>query len=1383
MAPSDAETLIGLLSDIERTMGRSRTQPPIDFDALLDRKPRIDPGQLGAYSFPKPKQGPSLLSRAFDLISRPLYMVAEPLRLAAEPGSDSPTDYLTAFGKGFMGKKKTRGVDVLLALDQRLNNNTPEESAEKWKSANPALKIMASLGLDVGLDPLTYLNPFSWGSKLKAPVVKPAEFQGVTKPSMADVAPEFRSGASPVQQSIEARAAGVKMPSLSELATNRPIDFSRPMDGQSLKLPDGRVIPLTPTRSSVPRFTERNIERDIIGPLREANYANAGVPGPEWFRQNVERIPTPDELLRQDIPATFRGALPPVNASQTLPRVDFDIPRAVRDPESLGVPPTQAAAAPRNLVSLGDEAIPPSTANDNFYGGIAAARAGYSDLASARKSGADQALRRDARIASNEAGERMARGFQSYRMSREGGMPFPEAMRIVNSMADGAIPAQVAASASSTVARELPKLSTRAGSEAIVANLADSLIDDITKGGKVRPNGVKYRDEFGVREQANLYNTAESRLIKSGTMRKEQAQREAYNVLRHAEDRLIQAGYRPLYRQGAGAPPQSLSLADLIDELGGPQALRGEHLTQVMNAFKSGNLTKIKSPEIAAAVTRLIEKSAQEAMPHVRAAGELTHRVLRQIEDVIPPGRIKQFQDSLKPQLIRSMKAADAPVSATSAAAKLLEDVKKASRPAREKITPEAKKQMQLSIERGTFGPKSAIVMESQTRNLEKALELQFAKLGEQVTVEPLTAWGTFISRFATHYGAKDVRPYFTSEIQKGIWQTNEKALYLGQIIRQYSKAERMEAWRAVQGFGPATTQRGQQLANDLDAIMHQLVNPQGVNSVAMSSVILQKDLNRALARLGESFRFTRKKNVTDSMGRTHDFSKGTDWLDSWKIAEVKDPAEFILKLDTALEQVVHRYTFFDEAAARWGSRKFGGEYRYKTSVDRLNGFYFPESIAKQLEKTAASIDEIYAPGSAFGRQFDNIMGALKSGMTIYNLSHHIRNAIGDVYNSWMAGVNGVRPYYQAQRVLGSQRHRYKGDFAGLAAISDDNALRRALTRPGDSVARNKSGVDFTAEQIYLGAGSNGLLQTAHAVDDIVGKQVTPLVLGGRVQKVARGASEWRDHEMRLAHFIDIINKSKGANKEEIFRKAAQEVRKWHPDGLDLTAFEKKYMRRIFPFYSWTRKAIPLMIESAIKNPGKTMLYPKTMLALQEGAGIESEGVGNPFPSDQLFPEWIRNKGIGPIASAGEGPFGFLTGMSATSGMGPDYTIFNPSNPFIDLMAQFGGQGRPQDPLRGAASMLNPFLKVPYEFTAGRELQTDQPIAGREADYFTKQIPIASVISRLTNYNITGQPTSKGEKEGPGNEQAFWNWLLALGLTGTGPLQTGAKIEQETKGR
>jgi hypothetical protein len=234
---------------------------------------------------------------------------------------------------------------------------------------------------------------------------------------------------------------------------------------------------------------------------------------------------------------------------------------------------------------------------------------------------------------------------------------------------------------------------------------------------------------------------------------------------------------------------------------------------------------------------------------------------------------------------------------------------------------------------------------------------------------------------------------------------------------------------------------------------------------------------------------------------------------------------------------------------------------------------------------------------------------------------------------------------------------------------------------------------------------------------------------------------------------------------------------------MDLTDFERKYMRRIMPFYSWQRKAIPLVLKSLVEKPGKVLAYPKGMEALQAYMGVDSPSRSDPFPVDQLFPDWVKEGGIGPIAKTGMGGLpGIIAGLSR-QGVDPDtgediggYTLLNPGLPFTDAISEFGGMGNPSDPIQGALGMVTPFAKVPAELAFDKNIRTGAPVTSDLNRYLTEQVPIASILSRITGMGFGG-PTERGAKEGF-NLEALINLLTGAGLTGTGPYQVQAHIEE-----
>src|SRR5690606_12289815 len=199
----------------------------------------------------------------------------------------------------------------------------------------------------------------------------------------------------------------------------------------------------------------------------------------------------------------------------------------------------------------------------------------------------------------------------------------------------------------------------------------------------------------------------------------------------------------------------------------------------------------------------------------------------------------------------------------------------------------------------------------------------------------------------------------------------------------------------------------------------------------------------------------------------------------------------------------------------------------------------------------------------------------------------------------------------------------------------------------------------------------------------------------GRVHQMAAGVSELRDHYVRLAHFIDVLSKTKAKDLRSAFEEAGRRVKKWHPDGSDLTGFEQNVMRRLIPFYSWLRKATPLVIEGAAMRPHITLAFPRAMANLQEVTGIETEGPANPFPMDQMFPEWIREKGIGPIIPP-DHPLAGIGRQATWQGDTPGYVVVNPTNPFMDQIIELS------NPKQTVLSSLSPFLRVPVELLTGQ---------------------------------------------------------------------------------
>lgn len=578
------------------------------------------------------------------------------------------------------------------------------------------------------------------------------------------------------------------------------------------------------------------------------------------------------------------------------------------------------------------------------------------------------------------------------------------------------------------------------------------------------------------------------------------------------------------------------------------------------------------------------------------------------------------------------------------------------------------------------------------------------------------------------------------------------------------ARAHTQEAFRHLQhGTSPAdpqmlATMRG--LQSSIDLTFGSGIN--GLGSFAQRNGIFAGHLNEILDyyKAPKMLRFDPQKPIAEQ-------------AQEWKLWEdVDDPLNTLDIMHAAMQRASVEVTLGRDFSHQFGRsshspgyvkiKNSGGRSKVARFIDQ--DLYYPREIADQLgaldDVLKGSLGRIQNPNAAeVVRVYDSIIHAWKSGLTIYRPGHHVRNLIGDVTLSFFDGVTNPAVYYTATRILSRRSKAYQG-WDGLKALETGTPLQGASDAGATTVKIGGKRQKFTDDQIWRAAFDQGIIPDYRTLEDIafnaeqsqkfgIGKKVSPTrPFGGRVQKVAGGVSQARDHMVRIAHFVDVLQKGKYKTAEEAFNAAGLRVRKWHPDGSDLTNFENKVMRRTFMFYSWMRKALPLVVETLVMKPGKAMIFPKTMYAFAEANGVDLDSLGNPFPVDQLFPEFLTDQVIGPqFGEAG------------------DYGGINPGEPVTEMMSHWGSS----DPQHGLGGALSPIGRVPIELYTGTNMGTGSQILDK-SDYADSQIPGLGNIARTTGRSPTSlftdetKDVQRGNTEGGFNPRALINDLTGLGI-------------------
>lgn len=420
----------------------------------------------------------------------------------------------------------------------------------------------------------------------------------------------------------------------------------------------------------------------------------------------------------------------------------------------------------------------------------------------------------------------------------------------------------------------------------------------------------------------------------------------------------------------------------------------------------------------------------------------------------------------------------------------------------------------------------------------------------------------------------------------------------------------------------------------------------------------------------------------------------------------------------------IRRAGTFDRVATEGGPKAHKFLPKEESRIERLkdlgwetipalgNSAYFPKETATQINKLIKltedprSLDE-------FAGWFDEVTGMWKSMQTIYNPGWYVRNGVGEFMASWLAGVNGVKPYRQAMKVIKYRR----GMDVEFESLTKHYPMLKQLANVNRPVKKNDVIFTFNGKNIGpadievayrdMGLKSGFIHNDLRRGAKQMGVQMDPDKEISKVGNVARKVNhriqnEGEDYEdfFRMAHFIDAIGKSKAKSFQEAAKHAAAEVRRAHFDYRDFNSFEKAALLRPYPFYKWTRKSVPFFTSMLFMKPGKMMAAPKAMTGISgllSNQDVYSDENGFLPNYEGMAPAWVSDL------------FAYQTNEIENE---PGYNnYFRLPLPQMDYLAFM------HEPQGAAVSMLNPMIKAPVDMamsSTGRQLGNLQMFGGAD---------------------------------------------------------------------
>jgi hypothetical protein len=403
------------------------------------------------------------------------------------------------------------------------------------------------------------------------------------------------------------------------------------------------------------------------------------------------------------------------------------------------------------------------------------------------------------------------------------------------------------------------------------------------------------------------------------------------------------------------------------------------------------------------------------------------------------------------------------------------------------------------------------------------------------------------------------------------------------------------------------------------------------------------------------------------------------------------DPAIALGIADFNAAQAIAGRKFLDDAS-QFGIKADVAPASYKT-IPEIPGLKFEPAVANQLTRSYKALtnqEEI----NKFLKVYDGAQNWWKMWSLGIRPAYHAKNTIGNLWNSYLGGLTTPKPYGDAAAFqVKVAKNNLSGKIAGYPTEELYDAM---MTRGVFGQGQYGGDISRTLESQIAGGNRNPFtLATSN-----------PILQGGF--KLGQTIED----NARIALFIDQLNK--GAS----FDKAGNHVRKYLFDYGDVNPFEKDVLKRVMPFYTWSRKNIPLQLEALATQPDKINKINLAINNIQQANQVEQ-------PDLAQVPDYIREQApvyVGSNAEAGTVSAIPLTNLIPTFDIASITKFLN-----TETAPQGIQKGKLGTALSTVMGGVSPLIKAPLEYLANYDFfrkKTIQEFEGQTTDFLGVPVPV-----------------------------------------------------------
>lgn len=374
------------------------------------------------------------------------------------------------------------------------------------------------------------------------------------------------------------------------------------------------------------------------------------------------------------------------------------------------------------------------------------------------------------------------------------------------------------------------------------------------------------------------------------------------------------------------------------------------------------------------------------------------------------------------------------------------------------------------------------------------------------------------------------------------------------------------------------------------------------------------KEINKQMRKVGkemgldvsESDKFFKEDIFSGLLSREAEYQK---MMGASKFAdEISDRLAFskneltdslVNQLDDNLARTGKEFFIKDGVKYVKGNMKMYGQ-------EMLTDRYIPEPVKKHLSRAGKFFSKDSDEINVFLTVYDKALRLFKKNVTGYFPAFHTRNAIGGVFNNYLAGVSDPRLYGKTGKIL-----KYKKALDRGEDVADE-----LLELGGNKFKLSKLVKEFDKRHLFNQPGAIDVMRDLDDYSKAIQNLHGPKRIASELAEAPRRGFEFVENQLRIPLFLDRVAKG------DSFENAAKQVYKYHFDYAPefLTKTEKNVIKRIIPFYTWTKNNIPLQIENLIKQPGKYSVTDKLRREIDAVSGKDKVRVER-----ENMPDWMKD--------------------------------------------------------------------------------------------------------------------------------------------------------------